>query len=104
MGTYPILVRARTGKEITPLQANADKSIMNTSNQTEEHRQVAALLNLSIMMLAESSKRMSLDDLLAWIAEMEADRVKVTTDQEYRQRKFTANRIVFSMAALRPAT
>lgn len=74
---------------------------MDPQDKTEEHRQVAALLNLSIMMLAEASvsQRISPEDLRAWIADMEEDRIKITTDPEYRQWKFAANQMVFAMAA-----
>ena len=62
-----------------------------------EFRQVAALLNLKLLLLADTAREMDLEDIRLEIAEIEIERVKITTDPEYRQQQFRANAWLFSL-------
>ena len=74
-------------------------------NETEQEscstkcqfRQVAALLNLKIELLADMMPGISLEEIREEIAELEIERVKITTDPEYREAQYNLNACLFSL-------
>lgn len=70
---------------------------MNT--EVSKYQQVAALLNLEIMLLADSCKGngLTVEDVQEGIAELEEKRIKITTDEIYRREQFALHGMLLNL-------